>query len=147
MRFRLAPLLSLLLAAALVAVVACSNESEGQPCSPDNGNNDCQDGLACVQPPNHEATNAPYVCCPPPGGASPTTSECTVNGSVEAGNPAPPDGSTVPDTSMPRDGSNDSTLEGAADGSVDGGRDSSPSGDAADGSMQDSSPVADGTAG
>jgi hypothetical protein len=83
--------------AALVALAACQTESEGYPCSTLNGNNDCTSPLVCVTPPNPNATNAPQVCCPPAGQA-PTTPECTLNGQVDAGNPAPPDGSTFPES-------------------------------------------------
>jgi len=131
MRVRLAPLLSIPLLAALVAGAACSNEHEGQPCDfVDNGNNDCEDGYACVVPPNRNSTNAPYVCCPGLG-QTPTTSECMANGSVDSGSSAPPDGSTVPDTSMPTDGPTESTTsDGKSESSA---TDSSSSGDSSDG--------------
>jgi hypothetical protein len=109
MRVRLAPFLSVPLLAALVAVAACSNEAEGEPCSRDNNNDDCQDGYACVVPPNPHATNAPYVCCPGLG-QTPTASECMTNSSYDGGNHVPPDGSTVPDTSMATDGPTESTT-------------------------------------
>jgi hypothetical protein len=95
---RLVPFLSVPLLAMLVALVACQNESEGYPCSTDNGNDDCADGLVCEKPPNPSATNAPEVCCPQPGQPA-TTPECSLGGQVDAGNPAPPDGSTFPETS------------------------------------------------
>jgi len=137
MRFRLAPLLSVPLLAALVTVAACSNEAEGEPCSPDNGNDDCQDGLACIPPRNAHATNAADVCCPPDPTQA-TTSECMANGSVDGGNPAPPDGSTVPDTSMATDSAGDSTTsdvksESSADGTTESSTDSSSAGDSSDG--------------
>lgn len=137
MRFSLAPLLSIPLLAALVAFAACSNEAEGQPCSPDNGNDDCQNGLACMAPRNAHATNAADVCCPPDPSQA-TTTECTANGSVDGGNPAPPDGSTVPDTSMATDSHAESTTSDAkgdrsTDAPVESSTDSSTLGDAADG--------------
>ncbi len=96
---RLFPFLSVPLLVTFVTLVACQNESEGYPCSKQNGNDDCDDGLECVQPPpNPSATNAPAVCCPQPGQPA-TTPECSLNGQVDAGNPAPPDASTFPETS------------------------------------------------
>jgi hypothetical protein len=141
MRVRLAPLLVAPLLAAFVAVAACSNEAEGEPCSTDNGNNDCQDGLECIPPRNQQATNATDVCCPP-NPAQATTPACTVNGSVEAGNPAPPDGSTMPESATTSDGkaegasdspSSEASSEGSSDAPADGSHDSASSGDAADG--------------
>jgi hypothetical protein len=137
MRFRLAPLLSVPLFAAVVAFSACSNEAEGEPCSPDNGNDDCVNGLACIPPRNSHATNAADVCCPPDPTQA-TTPECTANGSVDGGNPAPPDGSTMPDTSTASDSHADSTKsdaasEGSSDAPADGSQESSSSGDASDG--------------
>ncbi len=97
---RLVPFLSVPVLATMVslAVAACASESEGYPCSPLNNNDDCDDGLRCITPPNSSATNAPDVCCPVQG-VAPTTPECTVNGGVDAGNSAPPDGSTFPEAS------------------------------------------------
>jgi hypothetical protein len=96
---RLFPFLSVPLLVTFVTLVACQEESEGYPCSKQNGNDDCADGLECVQPPpNPSATNAPAVCCPVPGQPA-TTPECSLNGQVDAGNPAPPDASTFPETS------------------------------------------------
>jgi hypothetical protein len=65
---------------------------EGAPCSQDNGNLDCEVGLYCVAPPNRFATTARDVCCPLPGDTAPSASACVVTGSVDAGNPGPPDG-------------------------------------------------------
>ncbi len=95
---RLFTFLSVPLLVAFAALVACQNESEGYPCSTKNNNDDCADGLVCVTPPNPGATNAPAVCCPQAGQPA-TTPECSLNGQVDAGNPAPPDASTFPETS------------------------------------------------
>jgi hypothetical protein len=95
---RLVQLLTVPLLATFVALAACQNESEGYPCSTDNNNDDCADGLVCEKPPNPSATNAPEVCCPQPGQPA-TTPECSVNGQVDGGNPTPPDASTFPETS------------------------------------------------
>ena len=119
MRFRPLHLLPVPLLAALAVAAACSNEGEGQPCSIDNGNDDCQDGYACVAPPNKNATNAPYVCCPG-AGQPPTTPECTTNGAVDSGSSEPPEGSTMPDTFVPTDGKAGETgAEAAAESSTD----------------------------
>jgi hypothetical protein len=124
MRLSLVPLFSVPLFAALVAVAACSNEAEGEPCSRDNNNDDCQDGYACVTPLNTHATNASYVCCPGEG-QTPTTAACMANGAVDSGNPIPPDGSTVPETSM---GSESSTSDAKSETAADGGAETSSDG-------------------
>jgi len=69
-----------------------ATSSEGEPCNVDDGDRDCDDAMVCEATPDPRATNAAYVCCPLPGGAT-TAPACTV-GSPDAGNPAPPDGST-----------------------------------------------------
>jgi hypothetical protein len=98
MRVRLAFSLVVCLLSTVVTVGACSNESEGQPCSTANGNDDCDDGLVCVKPPNSAATNAPTVCCPQDLSQA-TTPECSVP-SFTLG-----DGSTAaPETSTSGDG-------------------------------------------
>jgi len=116
---RLVPFLSVPVLAAMVALAAlaaCASESEGYPCSPLNNNDDCNDGLRCITPPNTSATNAPAVCCPVQG-VAPTTPECTVNGAVDAGNSAPPDSSTFPESSTeaaPADANQEATTSDSA---------------------------------
>jgi hypothetical protein len=130
---RLFPFLSVPLLVTFVSLVACQEESEGYPCTLLNGNDDCADGLECVHTPNPSATNATEVCCPVPGSPA-TTPECSLNGQVDAGNPAPPDASTFPETSTdgiapeastsdaPHDSSSATdTGSGASDGSSDAG--------------------------
>ncbi len=115
--------------AAIVALPACASESEGYPCSQDNGNNDCDDGLQCVTPPNHSATNAPSVCCPV-NLSQATTPECTVNGQIDSGSPAPPDGSTFPEAAVTEGGREATTSDAKTDTSSGG---DSSSGDAGPG--------------
>jgi len=130
MRLRLVTLVSVPLLAAFVVVAACSNEGEGEPCDPDNGNNDCQDGYACVVPPNPNATNAPHVCCPGEG-QSPTTPECTVNGNVKTGDASPPPDSALPESATAADSHvSETSAEGS---SADGPAEGSSGGDASDG--------------
>jgi hypothetical protein len=116
------PLLFSLLAvpalAAGLVVVACSDESEGQPCSHQAGNNgddDCQSGLTCqdligVQGPR---------CCPP-NRSQATTPECTLPSGVIDASPAPPDGRTTETSTQDSPGeaqgeaSTDAPAEGMA---------------------------------
>jgi hypothetical protein len=53
------------------------------------------------------------------------------NGSVDGGNPAPPDGSTLPDTSMTTESSTSDVKVDSS--STDGSTDSTSSGDSSDG--------------
>jgi hypothetical protein len=117
--------------AALVALSSCASESEGYPCSTENGNNDCNDGLVCEKPPNPSATNAPEVCCPQSLSQA-TTPECSLNGQVDAGNPAPPDGSTFPEAATTDGGHEATTSDAAGEASSSGDSSSSP-GDAGPG--------------
>ena len=58
------------LTALLLGLVAfgngCDGGREGDRCNPNLSHNDCDDGLACVQP----ATCVESYCCPSSGGAS-----------------------------------------------------------------------------
>jgi len=116
-----------LLAAGLV-VVACSNESEGQPCSHlagNNGNDDCDSNLTCQDLIGVEGPR----CCPPDRSQA-TTPECALpSGGVDA-SPAPPDVKTTMETSSqdspgeastdaPAEGSSDAPAESAAEGGGD----------------------------
>lgn len=132
MRLRLASFLAVAVVSALIGLAACSNESEGQPCSLFNGNNDCNNGLVCETPPNLGATNAPTVCCPPAGQPA-STPECSLSGQLDAGNPTPPDSSTFPDVfvaadsaaeARPSDGASETTSDSgssSSDGAADAG--------------------------
>jgi hypothetical protein len=124
MRFRLACLIpALAMAATLVVAAACNDQSEGYPCDPHNGNNDCSDGLACVATPNTRATNAGDVCCPV-APAQPTTSACSQSNLVDAGNPAVPEAS-VREAASPSEASSPSGDGASSQDSA------SPSGDSA----------------
>jgi hypothetical protein len=48
---------------------ACSNEAEGQACSVDNVNADCEDGLVCVS--KSELNTQADICCKPSGSTNP----------------------------------------------------------------------------
>jgi hypothetical protein len=128
---RLLSFLTVPVLATFVVLSACASESEGYPCSQSNGNDDCNDGLQCVVPPNPNATNAPMVCCPVQGQPA-TTPECSVSGRIDAGNPAQPDGSTFPETSTPDSGTHEtSTPDATSDTSTsDGPSEATPPGDA-----------------
>jgi hypothetical protein len=71
-------LLLLAFVGAVTASVACSNQGEGEFCSPSNGNNDCQGGLQCQAAPGLPATVNRDRCCPIPP-AQPTTAACSLN--------------------------------------------------------------------
>ncbi len=47
----------------------CSNQIEGQSCSVDNVNADCEDGLVCV--PKTELNTQADICCKPSGSTNP----------------------------------------------------------------------------
>jgi hypothetical protein len=137
------------LAGVLFALLApgCSNQGEGEFCDVNAGaiGGDCADGLECVSAPGLSASPgpSPYRCCPVPGGATPTTSECSNNpvgvdastevpeasddgattGSdaadaasavVEAAGPAS-DGAVAVESSTQESGSSDATSSDASD--------------------------------
>jgi hypothetical protein len=53
------------------AVPGCGNEGEGQQCSVDNGNDDCETGLLCT---DHNTLHTQVdICCP---AANPTNPAC-----------------------------------------------------------------------
>jgi hypothetical protein len=53
----------------LANVTGCSNQSEGQACSVDNVNADCEDGLVCVT--RTELNTQVDICCKPTGSTNP----------------------------------------------------------------------------
>ncbi len=75
---RLPALLLLALVASMTAAIACSNQGEGEYCDTNNGNNDCQDGLACVPAPGVTGTVNRDRCCPVLP-AQPTTAACSLS--------------------------------------------------------------------
>jgi hypothetical protein len=128
MRPVLFSLLAVPVLAAGIVFSACSDEGEGQPCSLQNGSNDCQSNLTCQTVPN---ANGPRCC--PTDLSQATTPECSLpNGGVDA-SPAPPDVSTDTSsqdspgeaapgdaaTDAPADGASDARTESAADGTPD----------------------------
>ncbi len=110
--------------AALVALSACASESEGNPCRSTMAMTTVSNGLVCEKPPNPSVTNAPEVCCPQSLSQA-TTPECSLNGQVDAGSPAPPDGSTFPEAAA-TDSSHEATTSDAK-------TDASPAGDSSSG--------------
>jgi hypothetical protein len=94
-KFRAAPMrVFALLVPAFLAVVmasACSNQGEGDFCDPNNGNNDCNDGLECVPAPGLSGGIVNRNRCCPIAPAQPTTSACSLNTStvIEAGTEVP----------------------------------------------------------
>jgi hypothetical protein len=126
MRFRLAAVLAVISFCSLV-VEACSDESEGMPCDPNNGNSDCASGLQCTRAPNSLFTGD--RCCPMSG--TPTTAECSsaVGGPVyDAAVPPAMDASSEASPEASDDGPGEGASDGAADAAEGG-----ASGDAAEG--------------
>jgi hypothetical protein len=124
----LATLALLGLGVAVLGQVGCSNQSEGQRCSVDNNNDDCQENLICKPkdqlngaqdslccPADSEKATAP--ACRPPGqsNAVPTpvdasTTDATTDSSTDAGDAG--DGSTS-------DATTDSSTDASSDASSD----------------------------
>ncbi|HEY8088394.1 MAG TPA: hypothetical protein VIF09_11130, partial [Polyangiaceae bacterium] len=130
MRLRFAALVLPVLAA--LAFASCSNEGEGQPCSPqagNSGNDDCQSGLICT------VVTAGTRCCPQDRTTA-KTSECALSSTAGGdASPAPPvDGSTSETSSA--EGSTDGTAQESAakEGGAEGGSEAASSeGGASDG--------------
>jgi hypothetical protein len=63
-----------------LALIGCSQQSEGERCDLKNGNDDCADGLTCIS--KQVLGSSSDICCPPnstdlsciPGGLGTTTS-------------------------------------------------------------------------
>jgi len=99
--------------ASAIFMGACSNQSQGDRCDTQNGNDDCQDGLVCVSGKN--------VCCPQDP-AMATVIECQAPSTAggEAGIPieaSPGDSSTADVTSS--DAETDSATSDATDDASD----------------------------
>ncbi len=76
------------LCAAPTTIAACSNQAEGQACSVDNVNADCEEGLVCVS--KTELDTLVDICCKPTGSTNPACIPGTLGsgstGSGGAGN-------------------------------------------------------------
>lgn len=119
-----------LLAAALACVfgpAACSNQGEGERCSAQNGNDDCQDGIACVSAASLGKLENYDRCCPPDPSRV-TTNACTPTTTLPIGDSgSPPDTSVdatqdttpAPDTSLPDTSLPDTSMP--SDASTEGG--------------------------
>lgn len=123
-------LLAVPVLAAGVVIAACSDEGEGQPCSLQNGSNDCQSNLICEKPPGQ--SDSPAVCCPMDPSQA-TTPECSLPVTGVDASPAPPDGRTVetstqdsPAEGAQGDASGDAPAEGAADAPAESASDGGP---------------------
>jgi hypothetical protein len=123
----LATLALLGLGVAVLGQAGCSNQSEGQRCSVENGNDDCQDGLICKSkdllngaqdslccPADSKAAVAP--ACRPPSQTTtppaPTGDASTSDASTDSSTDASVDGSTSDATS---DSSTDSSTDASSD--------------------------------
>ena len=78
------------LASALLALLACSNQGEGERCdhnASNLGNDDCQNGLTCVQQ-NALTNGMGYDACCPFDRTQATTAVCSLNQAtgLDAGN-------------------------------------------------------------
>ena len=136
--------------AALVASIACSNQGEGDYCDPQNGNNDCQNGLTCETAPGLAggAVTTPSRCCPTP--PAPATKAVCMGSVVDAGTPNEVGDAQVPPASdagadaaadaNTSDGSSpDATVSEAGSEEPDAEAGAAPAADASDGAS-DSAP-------
>jgi hypothetical protein len=125
--------------AGLIASVACSNQGEGDFCSLQNGNNDCQSGLSCVAAPGLTGMAGTTTRCCPPSAALATKAVC-MGASTEAGTPTGVGDSAVPMPDAPSDAPADAVVaEAAVEAGVsepDADAGSVPSADASDGAPE-----------
>jgi len=89
-RVKITAVVTLLSVAGWVALVACSNNAEGERCQTANNNDDCQDGLVCLPAsqvnPNYNSSDR---CCPVDRTKA-THPACTLLQSSVGGDSAPP---------------------------------------------------------
>lgn len=97
--------------AGFVMLLACSRQGEGDRCSTENDDNDCESGLICIAP-DQLRSGADQVprCCPPDGesisdgrctrliGGGSTTSGTTTGGGGQAGAASDGSGTTAGET-------------------------------------------------
>src|SRR5687768_12748528 len=62
---------------ALVLLVACSRQEEGDRCSLQNDDNDCESGLTCKEPDTLRGGSDEVARCCPPEGESISNDRCT----------------------------------------------------------------------
>jgi hypothetical protein len=133
----------LLVVCVLLALGACSNQSEGDVCDPQNGDNDCQDGLSCKSAPG--LPNNQFRCCPSDSSQAATTAACSAPSPSVDASPAPPEGggSTDAPSSMPGEAGPDavgatdaSKADAASESAADALPDSGAAGDSSDGSKE-----------
>jgi|HubBroStandDraft_6_1064221.scaffolds.fasta_scaffold833043_2 hypothetical protein len=134
--------------ASLTALVACSNQGEGEYCDPMNGDNDCQSGLVCIAAPGLTGMFTSRCC--PMSAADATTAACGLNtttaldASAAIGDTGSPSEASVADAvgdvlaadapadvvaSSPEagpEGGAGAAPDGGAGASADGGADASP---------------------
>jgi hypothetical protein len=134
--------------ASLTALIACSNQGEGEYCDQSNGDNDCQSGLVCKPAPGLTGTFTTRCC--PMSPADATTSACGLNtttvldASAAIGDTGSPSEASVADAvgdvvaadapadvvalapEAGLDAGADASPEGGAGASADGGADASP---------------------
>jgi hypothetical protein len=128
-----------------VAVVACSNQGEGDRCDSAGtgtppGTDDCKDGLVCT--PKAELSGNADLCCPADRTKA-TTAACALSHPPigEAG--IPPTGDSSSDSAATEGGGGDSGPDAKPDGSPDSGPDA-PSEAAAEGGSDAPNDVAEG---
>jgi hypothetical protein len=97
---------------AIETLGACSNQSEGDVCDPQNGDSDCRDGLSCKSAPG--LTNNQYRCCPSDSTQA-TTAACSAPSPSVDASPAPPEGGSTPDAPSSTPGEAGLDAAGAID--------------------------------
>lgn len=78
--------LTLLGLAVALNLPACSNQSEGQVCNIENGNEDCEEGLTCIS--KTQLLGTSDICCPATGSTHPACIPDTATGGVSSSSSA-----------------------------------------------------------
>ena len=139
MRPRLAFLLPVLAALAIIPFSACQNEGEGKPCDTqagNGGNDDCQPPLICTTGLTNTGANSARCC--PQNRATATTPECAQATSVVNGDAssAPPDSSTA-ETSSPEAAQPEAAGDAPPESAAEAGLETGAGDDASDGASSD----------
>lgn len=107
MRTLKAALFAFALPFVLASSLGCSNQGEGEPCSRNNGNEDCESGLVCTS--KERLRSNSDLCCPPEP-KLPSVAACTPGaggGTTPDASTGTPDAGGSPDASEPTDAGSD----------------------------------------